>query len=453
MAENAMTSEEPAQTPPSIEVFSEDDRWALVQRIVSSRPFARAPRLREFLLFVTNRALTARLSEINELEIGRTALGRRAAFNPQEDNIVRVQARHLRAKLDEYFRTEGRDEPLIVTLPKGTYVPSFEPCPSQPSASLSDVRQAQPSSWSFGRKHLLGLVLIAAQVGLGLTIWKITLYRSDRSRNVVSLSRNPLLSRVLGTGDSIKVVVGDVGLAFLEHSLARILSLEEYLRDDYPHYLLSSVSNKGLQATLESASARPYTSYSDVNAVTMLMQFGQQYQTKFFVRHPRQLNIRDFETSSFILLGGPISNPWYQLLEPRLNFVFEANIKEGKVWIRNKAPRPGEEQTYLPVVRPNAEETFAVIGVLPNLSCSGQLLLLAGVRMEGVEAATNMILHDELPSDLLRIVRQARGQDDSIEILLSTRTVAGLPQDTKIVAYRVHPAAGNTSVKTSSAGE
>ncbi len=62
--------------------------------------------------------------------------------------------------------------------------------------------------------------------------------------------------------------------------------------------------------------------------------------------------------------------------------------------------------------------------------------------MEGVEAATNIILGDELPSDLLGIVRQAKGEDDSIEILLNARTVAGFPQDTKIVAYRVHSAVG-----------
>jgi hypothetical protein len=432
-----MTSEDPSKTP-SIGVFSEDERWVLAQRIASSRPFARAPQLREFLLFVTSRALADRQSEINELEIGRTVLGRRAAFNPQEDNIVRVQARHLRTKLDEYFQTDGRDEPLVVTIPKGTYVPSFQTRPSEPIAPLTELPQTRPSSWSIGRKRLLGVLLFATLVGLGATIWKITVDRSNSFRSAEPLPRNPLLSRIFRTGESITVVVGDIGLTFLEHSLARILSLEEYLRDDYPHYLLSSIPGKELRATLESASGRPYTSYSDVSAVTMLMQFGQKYQPKFFIRHPRQLNIRDFETSSFILLGGPISNPWYQLLEPRLNFVFEADIKAGKVWIRNKAPRTGEEKTYLPVVRPNAEETFAVIGLLPNLSRSGHILLLAGIRMEGVEAATNMIFRDELPSDLLRIVEQARGQDDLIEILLSTRTVAGFPNDTKIVAYRVH---------------
>src|SRR5437899_971240 len=142
-----MTSEEPAKTPGSVTGGAEDARWALVQSIASSRPFARASQLREFLLFVTSRALTGRLNEINEVEIGRTVLGRRAAFNPQEDNIVRVQARHLRAKLDDYFRTEGKDEPLILTIPKGTYVPSFEPCPARPQAPPVEKRLAD--SWPF----------------------------------------------------------------------------------------------------------------------------------------------------------------------------------------------------------------------------------------------------------------------------------------------------------------
>jgi len=429
-----MTSEEPAKTPANVVGAAEDERWALVQRIASSRPFAKASQVREFLLFVTSRALTGRLSEINEVEIGRTVLGRRAAFNPQEDNIVRVQARHLRAKLDDYFRTEGKDEPLILTIPKGTYVPSFEPCPAPPQAPL--VGKPLPDSWSFNRRHLLALVLLAGISGLGMTIWKLTPSRAYTFLAARPLSQNPLLARILHTGDSTKIVMADVGLVFLEHFLGRTISLHDYLRADYPYYLLSSVQDSNVRTILEGASVRPYTSYSDVNAVTKLLQFTQKYQPKVFIRHPRQLNIRDFETSSFILLGGNLSNPWFQLFESRLNFVFESDLKEEKVWIRNKAPRSGEQKIYLP--RSNSEETFAVIGMFPNRSSSGSVLLLAGIRMEGTEAATDMILRDELPTDLLRIVGQAVGPDGSIEVLLSTRTIAGSPQDTKIVAYRVH---------------
>jgi Tfp pilus assembly protein PilF len=44
-------------------------------------------------------------------------------FDPACDTIVRVEARRLRQRLDRYYRTEGRDAPLEIHLPVGSYVP------------------------------------------------------------------------------------------------------------------------------------------------------------------------------------------------------------------------------------------------------------------------------------------------------------------------------------------
>jgi hypothetical protein len=41
--------------------------------------------------------------------------------------LVRVQVSQLRKKLQEYFSEEGRDEPLVIEIPKGNYVPVFRP--------------------------------------------------------------------------------------------------------------------------------------------------------------------------------------------------------------------------------------------------------------------------------------------------------------------------------------
>jgi hypothetical protein len=38
-----------------------------------------------------------------------------------------VQISQLRKKLQEHFSEEGRDEPLIIEIPKGNYVPVFRP--------------------------------------------------------------------------------------------------------------------------------------------------------------------------------------------------------------------------------------------------------------------------------------------------------------------------------------
>jgi len=383
--------------------------------------------------------LTDRSGEINECEIGRSVLGRRAQFDPREDNIVRVQARHLREKLEHYFETDGKDELLVITIPKGTYVPTFEPRLSRRGGARTG-RWFLPS-WPLGWKHILGLVLLAVLAVIAArSIWKVAWHPSQKIRDSRDALQNILLSRVFRTGESTKIVISDVGLVILQEYLHRTIALQEYLRDDYPHFLLPSVAENDARATLDRASVRPYTSYSDFGAANKLLQFGQRCQAETVIRHPRQLNIRDFETSNLVLLGGPLAVPWYRLFEPSLNFVFEVDYRNGTIWIRNKAPKSGEQQLYFSAVQPNAEETFAIIAVLPNLRNSGQVLLLAGMTMEGTEAASNMILREELPPDLQHVMRQARGQGDIIEILLRAGAIAGVARDSKIEAYRIRPA-------------
>src|SRR5579864_634109 len=75
-----------------------DARWELVQRVAASTGFRRAARVRDFLLYVCARALEKHTDEITEQQIGTHVFGRRADYNPGDDNVVRAQARVLRAK-------------------------------------------------------------------------------------------------------------------------------------------------------------------------------------------------------------------------------------------------------------------------------------------------------------------------------------------------------------------
>jgi TolB-like protein len=46
---------------------------------------------------------------------------RSVSFDPSKDSIVRVEAGRLRNKLRKYYATLGQDDPIEITLPKGTY--------------------------------------------------------------------------------------------------------------------------------------------------------------------------------------------------------------------------------------------------------------------------------------------------------------------------------------------
>src|ERR1700746_2681607 len=95
-------------------VVPKDSRWDLVKRVSDAPQFRKSPRLREFLLFVCDRSLRDRQDELREQQIGCTVFGRRPEYNTSDDNIVRVEARKLRMRLEEYFTSEGRDEPVLI---------------------------------------------------------------------------------------------------------------------------------------------------------------------------------------------------------------------------------------------------------------------------------------------------------------------------------------------------
>jgi hypothetical protein len=414
-----------------------DERWALIQRVVAGQALARAPQLRGFLLFVSERVLTGHLNEINEYEIGRMVLGRRADFNPHEDNIVRVRARHLRAKLEQHFQTEGKDEPVIVTIPRGSYVPVFEgrPAVEPPAVTLPDPAAPPPPPPSpTGVRIAAGLLLLVA-VAVAVA-WMLR-----KPAGAVTLTgavrQNSLLSRVFRSGDTTRIVISDASLVMVQELLRRPVSLEEYLGADYPLGLARQPLESDVRQAVMRDALRPYTSYEDMDAAHRILGISQEYRASAVIRHPRHLHIRDFQNGNFVLLGGPIADPWCRLFENHLNFVLESDLRSGNAWIRNKTPQGGEQAIYSPSARAPGLE-FALVGLVPNLRGTGSVLLLAGTTTEGTEAAADMVLRDELPGSVRPIVNGMRSPDDSLEILLETHVVAGVAKESKVVAWRLH---------------
>ena len=109
----------------------EDERTALVRRVASSHTFQKSPKLRAFFQYVCDWCLrSGPLDEVKEQQIGVHVFQRRPDYNTSEDSIVRVQACELRKRLSTYFATEGKNETLVILIPKGSYIPVFVPANS-----------------------------------------------------------------------------------------------------------------------------------------------------------------------------------------------------------------------------------------------------------------------------------------------------------------------------------
>jgi hypothetical protein len=93
-------------------------------RILGSPLFAASARASRFLTFVVEAQIGGR-KLLKEYVLGVEVFDRGTAFDPSTDTIVRVEAVRLRKRLRAYYKGPGRNDSVVIELPKGTYAPQF----------------------------------------------------------------------------------------------------------------------------------------------------------------------------------------------------------------------------------------------------------------------------------------------------------------------------------------
>ena len=118
-------------------------RTPQLDRLLASAVFANAGRMSRFLKFVVERTLAGEGERLKEYVIGVEVFDRDADYDPRLDAIVRVEAARLRTKLAEYYAGEGRGDAVVLSLPKGGYVPLIMPA-NPPSAAPNGTPSVAP---------------------------------------------------------------------------------------------------------------------------------------------------------------------------------------------------------------------------------------------------------------------------------------------------------------------
>jgi len=133
---------------------------AQCEKILASSGFAGSERLSRFLRFVVEQALQG--NQLKETLVGMEVFGRKPSYDPRLDGVVRVEAVKLRARLKDYYETEGIHDPVRIDLPKGGYVPCFEAQASPPvELRVRPPRRGWWTDWRWIVPPLALLVVIA----------------------------------------------------------------------------------------------------------------------------------------------------------------------------------------------------------------------------------------------------------------------------------------------------
>lgn len=421
-----------------------------MERLLTCNQLRRSERQREFLSYVCRVVLEEPEREIREVEIGCNVFGRPADYNTSQDNIVRVNASELRRRLEDYFNTDGAAEPAIVTISRGGYRPVFslraaaaepEAVPLTPPAAAPPVQSfpVPPQPAERPNHALLWQLPLALLIGAAATFLVMVRWQGQPSAGA-----NPAVSgfwnRMFVSGKPTAVVLADSCLSLYQDLTRGALTLDDYLSHQY---LTQTPGNSSLaRRELLMIMSRRYTSMADVQLLNRLTAFAYPPDRhKTSIHFARDLPPDELRNSNAIIIGSKRSNPWAELFEKSMNFRLEYDDAAQLSTIRNLQPQAGEQGAYLQAAGPSiASESYAIVALLPNLTQTGNVLLLSGAGMDGTQAAGEFITSEQWISRLsARIKPRPDGSVPYFEALLYTKRLGGgSVAEIQMRAIRVH---------------
>ena len=345
--------------------------------------------------------------------------------------MVRVQAGRLRVKLSEFYAGDGAEDPIVVELPKGTYVLAFHHRATMPARPMAGgngtAAHAVPEgaaprrNWIIAIASLTFLLAVAAVVILSLV--------SNRNSAQAGISRDapPPAMRIFWNG-----FVSGPDEPWVIFSNAKFVGRPELgLR----YYDSSRDKDKNV------AIFDHYTGVGEVLAVHDLDHLFETFHREIRVKRGSLFSLDDAKNNNLIFVGSPLENLTLLEVPGTEEFVFHrvtSGPRKGDPEIVNVHPQPGEAKEFMgtPGDEPLTED-YAVIALVKGLEPSQSVLVLAGDTTMGTQAAVEYVCNkNSVEQLLLRLSVSQTGQLKPFEAVIRVKVTRGVPVSTELVALR-----------------
>jgi hypothetical protein len=330
-----------------IPAFFPGQREELVRRVASSVTFEKSPRLRAFFLHVCQCAIDNKPEDATEQQIGIHVYGRPPGYNPNEDNIVRSQARVLRMKLEHHFATDGKDEVLIISIPKGRYLPVFETRSEQPTIVLpvppvNEANARRLRQILFALAGLFGVMVVGfayilfnskSAVSSSTVVAAAAAVPESVQTAVSAIPNGRPIVLTPGSGE-VRIAAGHTGAPYVDSS-GRRWEADQYYEGGVPKpgpkYFFPPVADEGVFRTLREAAVATnpmvpqwfrYAIPLRPGAYELRLYFADPLRQPDVERNEDAQNVRHFQISlnGHPLLGGfdPIADAGSSAVDVRV---------------------------------------------------------------------------------------------------------------------------------------
>jgi hypothetical protein len=449
-------------------IIAREEKLAQLERILHGRALHGSDNLKAFLRFIVGRSIEDQESQLKEYVIATEVFGRGSDFDSRVDSVVRVQAGRLRTKLHEYYETEGRDDRLMIVLPKGQYTPVFayaqkneerisyneagaaddalavgvvsnpneapgiaqtgyingsiQGAPIAPvSGVMTGVTGVIDQGEAAGRWRIAALAFALASVTLGALAFFYRARAVEMSEAIENRARaennvldrrdvEPLWGDFLRSSEPILVVYSNT---LFQGTVEDGMKLFKPL--DAPG---SSLGSPSIPQSETDQSKEPvtelYTGIGEVMGSYFLGDFFARLGHASRVKRSLLLTWEDLKTENIVVLGSPAENFFLRDLPQKQDFIFKPMPDDNgnkSFGIINANPLPGEQRRYLAKQdgpsRSQISEDYAVVSLLQGLDGKKRMLILAGITTHGTQAAVEYVTKPDYIRDLVRNLNTA----------------------------------------------
>lgn len=435
-----------------------EEKIEQLERLVRSHTFQGSENLIALLNYLVQDALSNPDVHLKEYTIATEVFGRGSDFDPRTDSVVRVQAKRLRTKLQEYYETEGKSDRVFIDLPKGHYKVVFSYLQhtesevfSQDTSETGDLSpinvaetdSALSSPKADTGKRILEATTILLALAVGLLIYLNLNLRSEiqatgtvdedyhgavwepflkDNASTLAVLSNPAVYRFINNADPDTVVKEsmDIGQNQADR-LAAVLRHKLIMRQGGTPKLALSTHN--------------YTGIGEAIGLYHLTNLFQSAGKPITLKQSRTLSAEDMKNHNVILLGSAWVNEWVEKLPIKEDFTYSINAT-----IENNNPMPGEEREYKPKFNEQTgqvEEDYALITVKPGVTDEHRLMILAGILSEGTQAAAEYVTRKEHLNLLNQRLQQMAGSEGTpkyYQVLLKVNVDNGIPTTVSVLA-------------------
>jgi hypothetical protein len=407
-----------------------------IDKLVNSHALHGSEQLCKLLRYLAKHALDHPGTPIKEYQIATEVFGRSADFDPQLDSMVRVQAGRLRVKLAEYYNSDGAEDPIIVELPRGTYVLTFHrraPGQIRPhNNGAPHSHEATDSPWeSPSPRHTVRNWIIAT-ISLGVLLAASTLV-------ILSLVSNRNSAQAAHDVDNVPGAFRVFWNGFISGQ-------------DEPWVIFSNAKFIGRPEiglryydAQKDAASHPifehYTGVGEVIAVHELDRLFGNLHRQIRVKRGSLFSLDDAKNNNLIFVGSPLENLTLLEIPGSQEFVFhrvDSGPRKGDPEIINVHPQPGEVREFLGSPgSENMTEDYALIALVRGLEPSQSVLILAGNTTMGTQAAVEYVCRRSSVEELLlRLSVSQTGQLKPFEAVIRVKVTRGVPVSSELVALR-----------------